>query len=81
MCTQLELEFDLILQKKDAVSNAIIDWRMKWVPAICSFARSQTSKAIKAIVAQEKCGMSFNFLNGSLMSCAFECILFSCGFR
>lgn len=75
MCTQLELEFDLILQKKDAVSNAIIDWRMKWVPAICSFARSQTSKAIKAIVAQEKCGMSFNFLNGSLMSCAFECIL------
>ena len=58
---QLELEFDLILQKKDAVSKAITDWRVKWVPAICSFAQSQTSKAVKAILANEKDGMSIDF--------------------
>ena len=41
------------------MNKAITDWRVKWVPAICSFAKSQSSKGVKAVLAQEKDGMPY----------------------
>ena len=43
---------DLILDEKDVVKTAVSSWRMKWAPAVLSYAGGLTSKSAKTILKE-----------------------------
>ena len=54
ICSQLEYEMDMILDKSHVVKTAVNDWHTEWAPAIKKFSESAPKKAAKALLDEAK---------------------------
>lgn len=78
---QIEQEMELILEKRSVIATAESDWKVKWAPAINSYAKTLKGKQYKQneeMIEERGMCMHVHYLHIQvhLYPCCMHCVVF-----